>query len=182
MNEGLGKWMSLASLARATDGTPEVAKYCLNKALLAGLGLWCGETGRSTAYFFAKPDFMDARKVAVTMDWTARLWGKEHYEWISEFYLKIYRGLLLPKTKYQEKEDRKRTHPIDPPQDVQEPATNPGPFTSQQGPATTAGPRLRQSLRLARGTLQLWVRTPNLFDTLNRCWARPACARRHPAC
>ena len=33
--EGLGKWMGLASLARATDGAPEVAKYCLNKALLA---------------------------------------------------------------------------------------------------------------------------------------------------
>ena len=33
--EGLGKWMGFASLARATDGAPEVAKYCLNEALLA---------------------------------------------------------------------------------------------------------------------------------------------------
>ena len=73
-NEGAGKWRSLASLARATDGAPEVAKYCLNKALLARLPSQYGKAGRGAAKSsgFTRPDFIEARKMAVTMDWTVR--------------------------------------------------------------------------------------------------------------
>ena len=37
-NEGEGKWMSLASLVRAMDRAPEVAKYCLNRHCLQKFG------------------------------------------------------------------------------------------------------------------------------------------------
>ena len=48
-NEGVGKWRSLASLASATDGALVVAKYCLNKALLARLPSQYGKAGRGAA-------------------------------------------------------------------------------------------------------------------------------------
>ena len=97
-NEGDGKWRSFASLAKATDGAPEVAKYCLNKALLARLQ--CGKTGRGATHFFTGPGLIKVRKMAATIDWAARPWDKERYERISDYRLKIYRGIVLPKTKY----------------------------------------------------------------------------------
>ena len=160
-DEGEGKWMSLASLARATDRVPEVAKYCLNKVLLARLQ-------RNTAgrRFFSAPDFIEARKMASTIDWTARPWDREDYERISHYSLKLYRGVLLPKTKYPGKEDTQRTRRIDLTQDAQQPATTsgpsinhqepapaPGPSIIHQEPATTSGPSPRQGLRLTRENL-----------------------------
>ena len=78
-NKEVGKWRSLASLVRATDGVPEVAKYCLNKALLARLPSQYGKAGCGAAKFsdFIRPDFIEARKMAVTMDRTVRPWDKE---------------------------------------------------------------------------------------------------------
>ena len=101
-DEGEGKWMSLASLARATDRAPEVAKYCLNKILLARLQ-------RNTAgrRFFSAADFIEARKMASAIDWMARPWDREDYERISHYSLKLYRGVLLPKTKYPGKSSGK---------------------------------------------------------------------------
>ena len=50
-NEGVGKWRNLASLARATNRAPEVAKYCLNKALLARLPSQYGKAGSGAPKF-----------------------------------------------------------------------------------------------------------------------------------
>ena len=46
---GEGKWMCFARLARATNRAPEVAKYCLNKVLLAMQVCWAARpwTGRA---------------------------------------------------------------------------------------------------------------------------------------
>ena len=111
-NEGLGKWMGLASLAKATDRAPEVAKYCLNLAILARIQ--CKKSGRGATSFFTGPDFIEAKKMATTIDWATRPWDKEYYEQVSDYPLKMYRGLVLPKTKYPGKEDRRRTCQIDP--------------------------------------------------------------------
>ena len=88
--------------------------------------------------------------MAVTMDWTARPWDRERYERISEYNLKIYRGVVLPKMKYPGKEDSRRTRQIDPAQDVQEPATNPGPLSQDMAaaPAPASGPSTSQRLRV----------------------------------
>ena len=137
-NEGEGRWRGLASLARATDGAPGVAKYCLNKALLARLPTRYGKAGRSATNLFTVPDFIEARKIAMAMDWTARParpWDEERYERISESNLKIYRGVLLPKTRYPGKENSRGTSQIDPTLDVQEAAINPG--QSSQDTTTT---------------------------------------------
>ena len=73
--EGESKWMSLAGLAKATDGAPEVAKYCLNHAILARLR--SAKTIRGSTKAFTSPDFIAAKKHAGTIDWAARPWDKE---------------------------------------------------------------------------------------------------------
>ena len=101
-----------------------------------------------------------------TIDWTARPWDREDYERISHYSLKLYRGVLLPNTKYPGKEDTQRTRRIDLTQDAQQPATTsgpsinhqepaptPGPSIIHQEPATTSGPSPRQGLRLTRENL-----------------------------
>ena len=107
-------WMGLAILARATDRAPKVAKYCLNLAILTRIQ--SKKTGRGAASFFTGPDFIEAKEMATTIDWATRSWDKECYEQVSEHSLKMYRGLILPKTKYPGKEDRQRTRQIGPPE------------------------------------------------------------------
>ena len=63
---GLGKWMGFASLARATDGAPEVAKYCLNKALLARVRR--RKTGHGGTNLFTGPNFIEERRMAANTD------------------------------------------------------------------------------------------------------------------
>ena len=106
-NEGEGKWMSLASLAKVTNGAPEVAKYCLNQAILTRIR--CGKTGRGATKCFIGPDFVAAKKIAETIDRAARPWDKEEYEGISDQGMKLYRGILWPRKKRCGKEDRYRT-------------------------------------------------------------------------
>ena len=105
--------MGLASLARATDRAPEVAKYCLNLAILTRIQ--SKKTGRGVASFFTGPDFIEVKKIATNIDWATRPWD-EYYEQVSDHSLKMYRGLVLPKTEYPGKEDRRRTRQIDPPE------------------------------------------------------------------
>ena len=103
-NEGENKWRNLSSLAKATDRAPEVAKYCLNLAMLTRIR--SGKTGRSATKSFISLDFMAAKRKAETVEWAARPWDKEEYEGISDLGMKLYRGVLMSKKRYPGKEDR----------------------------------------------------------------------------
>ena len=106
-NEGENKWRNLSSLAKATDRAPEVAKYCLNLAMLTRIR--CGKTGRSATKSFISLDFMAAKRKAETVEWAARPWDKEEYKGISDLGMKLYCGVLMSKKRYPGKEDRRRT-------------------------------------------------------------------------
>ena len=123
--------MGLASLARATDRAPEVTKYCLNLAILARIQ--SKKTGRGVASFFTGPDFIEVKKIVTTIAWATRPWDGEYYEQVSEHSLNMYRGLVLPKTNYPGKEDRRRTRQIDPPETRDATVA----ATSTSGPSTT---------------------------------------------
>ena len=116
-SEGEGKWMSLAGLAKATDGAPEVAKHCLNQAILTRLR--SAKTKRGATKAFTSLDFMAAKKHAGTIDWAAR--PEVEYQGILGPGMKLYRGIVLPKTRYPGKEDRRRARAR--PNDIQEPLT-----------------------------------------------------------
>ena len=81
------------------------------------------------------------KETAATTDWAARPWDKEAYEGVSDFGIKLYRGVILSKKRYPGKEGRRRTRQIEAPatalrasthrqidltQDVEEHVTAPG--------------------------------------------------------
>lgn len=67
----------------------------------------CKPAGCSAIKFFTSPNFIAAREMAPAIDWAARPWDGEDYERMSYYSLKLYRGVLLPKTKHPGKSSGK---------------------------------------------------------------------------
>ena len=72
--QGEERWRTLAALAKATDSAPEVAKYCLNMAMLKRFRC---NTGRALPRSFTVQDFVAAKKMAVTVDKALCPWDDE---------------------------------------------------------------------------------------------------------
>lgn len=73
--EGEERWRTLAALAKATDGAPEVAKYCLNMAMLERF-----QCNLARTWSFTVQDFVVAEKMAERIDRASRPWDDETYE------------------------------------------------------------------------------------------------------
>ena len=74
-------WRAVAALAMATKHAPHVAKFCLNKTFLQRIK--CNRNGRSATKAFLVPDFIEAKKMAESIDRAARPWDAESYADVS---------------------------------------------------------------------------------------------------
>ena len=101
--QGEERWRTLAALAKVTDGAPEVAKYCLNMAILQRFRR---NTGRALLRSFTVQDFVAAKKMAEMVDRALHPWDDETYEGISKYKLKIFQGLAMCEKKHPGRIDK----------------------------------------------------------------------------
>ena len=87
------RWRVVAALARATENAPDVAKFCLNKSFLERVKH--NKDGRRATKAFLVPDFIEAKKMAESIDRATCPWDAETYSSVSRYKLKVYRGVLM---------------------------------------------------------------------------------------
>ena len=87
------RWRAVAALARATENAPDVAKFCLNKSILERVKH--NKDGRRATKAFLVPDFIEAKKMAESIDRATCPWDAETYSGVSQYKLKVYRGVLM---------------------------------------------------------------------------------------
>jgi hypothetical protein len=93
------RWRAVAALARATENAPDVAKFCLNKAFLQRIKR--NTDGRSATKALLVPDIIEAKKMTESIDRATCPWDAETYAGVSQYKLKVYRGLLMSTEKHR---------------------------------------------------------------------------------